>query len=75
MPLLEALARYSWAAAPLILGAATVYVTVQSIRSWASLRHVPGPRWAGVSKWWLLRNTMSGKMHLALKQVCDEYGT
>ncbi|KAH6710192.1 hypothetical protein VD0002_g8305 [Verticillium dahliae] len=43
-------------------------------RAWYRLRHIPGPRWAAFSKWWMLRNTLSGKMHLALKRACDEYG-
>ncbi|EEY14690.1 benzoate 4-monooxygenase cytochrome P450 [Verticillium alfalfae VaMs.102] len=42
--------------------------------AWYRLRHIPGPRWAAFSKWWMLRNTLSGKMHLALKRACDEYG-
>ncbi|CRK38888.1 hypothetical protein BN1708_016685 [Verticillium longisporum] len=43
-------------------------------RAWYRLRHIPGPRWAAFSKWWMLRNTLSGKMHLALKRACDEHG-
>ncbi|KAM0327966.1 hypothetical protein ACHAQA_005365 [Verticillium albo-atrum] len=47
---------------------------VHVYRDWCRLRHIPGPRWAAFSKWWMLRNTLGGKMHLALKRACDEYG-
>lgn len=41
---------------------------------WYRLHHIPGPFWAGLSMWWMLKNTMVGRMHLALYEVCDEYG-
>lgn len=47
---------------------------VQIYRAWYRLRHIPGPCWASFSKGWMLRNTLGGSMHLALKQVCDEFG-
>lgn len=47
---------------------ATTYTT------WRRLRHIPGPPSAGLSKWWMLRNTLGGNMHLALKAACDTYG-
>lgn len=42
--------------------------------TWRRLRHIPGPWSAGLSKWWMLRNTLGGSMHLALKEACDTYG-
>lgn len=47
---------------------------VQIYRGWYRLRHIPGPRGAAFSKAWMLRNTLSGSMHLALKRACDEFG-
>lgn len=47
---------------------ATTYTT------WRRLKHIPGPPSAGLSKWWMLRNTLGGSMHLALKAACDTYG-
>ena len=52
-----------------------LFLTTWSVRSYLRLRHIPGPRWAAFSKWWMLRNTVSGDMHMALKEVCDKYGT
>jgi hypothetical protein len=46
----------------------------QVYRDWYRLKHIPGPRWAAFSKAWMLRNTLSGSMHLALKRACDVYG-
>jgi len=62
------------AAVSVVAAVALLWLLFSSFRSWYSLRHVPGPRGAALSKWWMLRNTLSGKMHLALKQVCEEYG-
>jgi hypothetical protein len=58
----------------LLLLALVAYWTLTSVVAWQRLRHIPGPPGAGWSKWWMLRNTMSGNMHLALQRACDEYG-
>lgn len=50
------------------------YVSVYLYTTWRRLRHIPGPRSAGFSKWWMLRNTLGGSMHLALKAACETYG-
>jgi hypothetical protein len=42
--------------------------------SWYRLRHIPGPLSASLWKGWMLRHNMSGRMNLALKDVCDQYG-
>lgn len=50
------------------------YFSVSTYTIWRRLRHIPGPRSAGFSKWWMLRNTLGGNMHLALKAACETYG-
>lgn len=50
------------------------YFSVSVYTTWRRLRHIPGPRSAGISKLWMLRNTLGGNMHLALKAACDTYG-
>lgn len=50
------------------------YCSASAYTTYRRLRHVPGPRIAGFSKWWMLRNTLGGSMHLALKEVCETYG-
>lgn len=60
-------------AAFLILGLLGYY-SVSLYTTWRRLRHIPGPRSAGLSKWWMLRNTLGGNMHLALKAACEAHG-
>ena len=58
----------------LLLAVFLAYLSVSTYLSWQRLRHVPGPPAAAFSKWWMLRNTLRGNMHLALKQACEDYG-
>ena len=46
----------------------------QTFWAWSRLRHVPGPTSASLWKGWMLRHTLSGRMNLELKKVCDQYG-
>lgn len=58
-----------------VLGILALLLVVTShVRSYLRLRHVPGPPGAALSKWWMLRNTVGGTMHIALKDACDRYG-
>ena len=59
---------------PLIIIAVTLYYGVGILSQWRRLRHVPGPPSAGFSKWWLLRNTLQGNLHLRTKEACSKYG-
>jgi hypothetical protein len=64
----------SW---PICLIAGTVailYLVISRIWVWYRLRHIKGPLWASFSKWWMMRKTMGGQMHLELAHVCDQYG-
>ncbi|CAK7203654.1 hypothetical protein SEUCBS139899_006392 [Sporothrix eucalyptigena] len=64
-----------WTSAGLGLGLVLLaYITASTIASWHRLRHIPGPPGTGFSKWWMLRNTLGGNMHLATKAACREYG-
>lgn len=58
----------------LLFAALIMYQAALSYRSWNRLRHIPGPLGAAFTKWWMLRNTLGGQMHLALKRACDDYG-
>lgn len=51
-----------------------IYLGLLNYRSWARLRHIPGPPGAAFSKWWMLRSTLDGQMHLALERACTDYG-
>lgn len=50
------------------------FFSASTYTTWRRLRHIPGPPSAGLSKWWMLRNTLGGSMHLALKAACDTHG-
>lgn len=50
------------------------YHSASTYTTYRRLRQIPGPRSAGFSKWWMLRNTLGGNMHLALKEACTTYG-
>ena len=51
-----------------------VYLGTRLYWTWHRLRHIPGPPGTGLSKWWMLRNTLGGDMHLATKDACKKYG-
>ncbi|PFH61477.1 hypothetical protein XA68_17308 [Ophiocordyceps unilateralis] len=46
-----------------------------TLRQYWRLRHVPGPRTAAFSKWWLLRAVAGGRTHLDLYEACQKYGS
>ncbi|CAM1504386.1 Fc.00g019770.m01.CDS01 [Cosmosporella sp. VM-42] len=61
----------------LVLGAAVaLFVTliVRQVRLWHRLRHIPGPRLAGWSTWWQLREALSGRYHERLKHAAEVHG-
>ncbi|KLU81408.1 hypothetical protein MAPG_00498 [Magnaporthiopsis poae ATCC 64411] len=70
--------------APVVLSGATVLtflgtalllvLGLWTYSSWSRLRHIPGPSSAGFSRWWMFRSSISGNMHLALKDAVDKYG-
>ncbi|KAG0645674.1 Cytochrome P450 monooxygenase lolP1 [Hyphodiscus hymeniophilus] len=49
-----------------------IYVA-EAARVWYRLRHIPGPRLVGWTKWWLIRAHTSGRKHLDLAEVCEKY--
>ncbi|KAG5978910.1 hypothetical protein E4U54_007002 [Claviceps lovelessii] len=50
------------------------WLAISFYRQYKRLSHIPGPRSAGFSKWWFVRATLSGRVHLDLYQVCEKYG-
>ncbi|GKT92834.1 pisatin demethylase [Colletotrichum tofieldiae] len=74
MIVISEVSGHAWNSLLLLATALLIYLGTLSYRSWHRLRHVPGPPGAAFSKWWMLRNTLGGQMHLALKRACDEYG-
>jgi hypothetical protein len=63
--------------ASLILGLLALllfWTAIQSFMAWYRLRHFPGPLQAKFSKWWLIKHTNGGRMHLDFAEVNWKYG-
>ncbi|KAK7404120.1 hypothetical protein QQX98_010078 [Neonectria punicea] len=56
-----------------LLGLIAVAVA-HRVQRWSRLRHIPGPRLAGWSTFWQLREALGGRYHESLKEVSDIYG-
>ncbi|KAK3936975.1 pisatin demethylase [Diplogelasinospora grovesii] len=50
-------------------------IVVSTIRQYYRLRHIPGPRIAGFSKWWLLQGETGGRMNLECYEITEKYGS
>ena len=48
---------------------------IQQFRSWYRLRHVPGPFWASITSFWMLRKALTGKLHEHLRDAAEKYGS
>lgn len=63
---------------PIFLAFSTVttliFLLLPRVRQWQRLCHIPGPRLAGWSKIWLLRNVIHGKLCNTLAEVTKIYG-
>ncbi|KAG6037551.1 hypothetical protein E4U41_004922 [Claviceps citrina] len=57
-----------------VLPTAAAWFAISLYLQYRRLRHIPGPRSAGFSKWWFVRATLSGRTHLDLYHVCEKYG-
>jgi len=47
----------------------------QRIQAWYRLRHFKGPWSAALSRIWIIRHSMGGRLHWDLAEVTDKYGT
>jgi hypothetical protein len=47
---------------------------IQTFMAWYRLRHFPGPLQAKLSKWWLIKHTNGGRMHMDFAEVNWKYG-
>jgi len=64
----------SWTTWLVAVTVAILYLILARVRAWYRLRYIKGPFWAAFSKWWMMRKTMGGQMHLDLARVCEQYG-
>lgn len=51
-----------------------VYFTSTTVRAFYRLRHIPGAASAGFSKWWFLKVTVEGRIHIRMHEASDRYG-
>ncbi|KXX74701.1 Pisatin demethylase [Madurella mycetomatis] len=56
------------------IGILILWVLFTRIRNWYALRHIPGPRTAGWSKFWLVRRQINGRLLQDLRDVSKKYG-
>jgi Na+/glutamate symporter len=61
---------FAWALLVVLVG----HAVVSRIRMWHRLRHIPGPSFAGLSEFWLLRKALGGRFHLDTAEACEKYG-
>lgn len=59
---------------PCLLALVVVFI-LQQFRSWYRLRHIPGPFWASVSSFWMVRKALTGKLHEHLRDISEKYGS
>lgn len=66
-----------WSRTPLVLFAlAIIFIVavIQKLRSWARLRHIPGPFSAGLSKAWLFWHTVTHQLDRVMADAPTSYG-
>ncbi|KAH8175174.1 cytochrome p450 domain-containing protein [Sarocladium implicatum] len=57
-----------------VVGTATALLIADSVRTWHRLSHVPGPFWAAISKYWMVRQSLKGQQPYAIQQLNERYG-
>ncbi|KAK3314261.1 pisatin demethylase [Apodospora peruviana] len=51
-----------------------LYLIVSTLRQYCRLRHIPGPFWSAISKWWLAWSETQGNLYLDVYKVTQRYG-
>lgn len=57
-----------------IFGLATLLFLADWLRVWYRLSHVPGPFWASLSKYWMVRESLKGQQPYAIQKANEKYG-
>ncbi|SPO01775.1 related to pisatin demethylase (cytochrome P450) [Cephalotrichum gorgonifer] len=58
-----------------VAGTLLALFLARTLRAWYRLSHVPGPFWAGFSKYWMVRESLKGTQPYAIQNVIAEYGS
>ena len=59
----------------IITGVPIVAFLIYTFYRWYRLSHIPGPFWAGFSKYWMLRESLNGRQPTSIREVTDKYGS
>ncbi|KAK5651583.1 hypothetical protein OQA88_11856 [Cercophora sp. LCS_1] len=59
----------------LLAGLVVAGYAVYSIYVWYRLSHVPGPFWAGFSKYWMVKEALKGRQPISFEETIKRYGT
>lgn len=65
---------YSATPALLVIFAIGICWSAHAFYTWHRLSHVPGPFWAALSKYWMVKESLKGRQPTAIKEVTDKYG-
>nr|CDP29227.1 Putative cytochrome P450 E-class, group I [Podospora anserina S mat+] len=57
-----------------VLVSSVLYIFASRIKTYLRLRHIPGPAGAALSRSWIFKKTMAGRIPNALAEVAGEYG-
>ncbi|KAK3385839.1 cytochrome P450 [Podospora didyma] len=71
---LDALADLTIAAATIGTLLLAAYLA-QTLFAWYRLSHIPGPRWAAFSKYWMVKESLKRRQPFAFKEANDKYGS
>ncbi|CAK7271325.1 hypothetical protein SEPCBS119000_004542 [Sporothrix epigloea] len=61
-------------AAAVVAAVAVTYSIVSSIVNYRKLAHIPGPKWAAWTDFWLVRHCLSGQLVHKMRDVNSQYG-
>jgi hypothetical protein len=62
------------AAVLLVLPILAVLLALSYVRSYAQLRHIKGPFWAGWTDVWLIQGQLSGRLNFILAEAINKHG-
>jgi cytochrome P450 len=58
-----------------ICGIVVVAVLADTLRAWYRLSHIPGPFWAGFSKYWMISGSLKGEQPYLIQKANEKYGS
>jgi hypothetical protein len=57
-----------------VIGTATALLVAHTVWQWRRLSHIPGPFFASLSKWCMVKESLKGRQPNWFKDLNDQYG-